>query len=145
MLALVEKQSDVMMRIENLQTDFLNVLDRLGLARVRPVLFQNTMAERRSDWRFYYSEAITPQALRQVGPFVRKWGHSSPEEWGESRKDWRTEIRFKARSTAQNVYVSYPRNNQSTAGNHGRTIRSVLIRSLMCISERSRNDRGRRR
>lgn len=127
-LALSGSRLDYVMRFEDLQAEFREVLRRLGLGAVRPVPVQNKTAQRRADWRSYYTPAIIPQAMRQFGPFMRRWGYSFPEEWGESGVDWRSELWFRAWSAGQKAYIRHVRYNQSAVGKIGRALRARLIR-----------------
>jgi hypothetical protein len=128
MLAVSEDGLDYVMRFEDLQAEFRRVLGRLGLEAVRPVPVQNKTAQRRADWRSYYTPAIIPQAKRQFGPFMRKWDYVFPEEWGESKVDWPSELRFWAWSAGQRAYIRHVRYNQSALGKIGRALRARLIR-----------------
>ncbi len=127
-LALSESELDYVMRFEKLQAEFRELLGRLGLEAARPVPVQNKTALRQADWQGYYSPNIVPQAKRCFGPFMRKWGYSFPEEWGESKVNWRAELTFRAWSAGQKAYIRHLRYNQSAVGRMGRAIRARLIR-----------------
>ncbi len=82
---LAHRRFSYVIRFESLQEGFAAVLDRLGLAIVRPLPVTNQTAGRRSDWRQYYPPELRPYAAKIFGPFLRAWGYDFPGEWGRVR------------------------------------------------------------
>jgi len=74
---------DYMIRFENLQEDFSQVLQILGLEQKRPLPLRNPTQERSKNFWSYYTPRVLPRAKRVFGPFMKQWGYSFPQEWGD--------------------------------------------------------------
>jgi hypothetical protein len=127
LLALSESRLDFVMRFEDLQAGFRQALNHLGLNIVRPVPVQNKTAQRREDWRTYYTPEIIAPATRNFGPFMRKWDYAFPEEWGEHDVDWSSVVLFRVWSAGQKAYVRHFRYNDNVVGKLGRAIKARLV------------------
>jgi hypothetical protein len=77
------KRYDYIMRFENLQEDFANVLKLLKIDPVRPLPPRNVTGERKKEYWMYYTPEIIPRARRVFGPFMQQWQYEFPKEWGE--------------------------------------------------------------
>jgi hypothetical protein len=78
------RQMDALIRFENLQHDFDEVMARLGLPALELPGFNKTAA-READFEQYYPESIRPQAVRVLRRLMTEWDYSFPASWGEYR------------------------------------------------------------
>ena len=80
-----KKYCDYIMRYENIQNDFSNVLKLLDLKEVRPLPVLNK-TENKSHYLHYYKDDDTiKHAIKISGPFMKEWGYSFPSHWNASR------------------------------------------------------------
>jgi len=91
---LLHERFDYVMRYEELQQGFSEVLRRLGIAQVQPIPVVNrTDGKSRNFWEFYTGE-VRSRAMRLYWPYMRRWGYSFPAEWGKPRIHPLAEIKF---------------------------------------------------
>ena len=74
------RQMDAIIRFERLQSDFSDVLRRLGLEQVRPLPVVNQTSGR-GAYLDYYSPEVRAHAARVFGPFMHAWGYELPASW----------------------------------------------------------------
>lgn len=91
--SLAHKEFDFVIRFENLQDDFAEVLELLGIEQKRPLPLVNKTSEKQ-DFLAYYTPEIYEQARRVCGPFMKKWGYDFPPEWGDNSVPWSSQIQF---------------------------------------------------
>lgn len=92
--ALSHKRFDFIIRFENLQEDFAQVLKLLGIKQKRPLPVVNKTGRKRDDFLLYYTPEIYDQARRVFGPFMKEWGYELPPEWGGSSVPWSSQAQF---------------------------------------------------
>lgn len=80
---LAHKQFDFVIRFENLQNDFLQVLQLIGIEPKRDLPLINKTGGKK-EFISYYTPEIQDQAKRVFGPFMSKWGYDLPSEWGDN-------------------------------------------------------------
>ncbi|MEX2400239.1 MAG: hypothetical protein WD423_05665 [Rhodothermales bacterium] len=78
---LARRQSDFVIRFEDLQADFSRLLQRLDLQQVRPLPVINPTAKPARDHLALYDLSIRPQAFRVFGPVMKYLGYTFPDEW----------------------------------------------------------------
>jgi hypothetical protein len=71
---------DFILRFENIQNDFSELLRRLNIEQKRVLPIRNK-TEQKESFINYYTPAIREKAIFIFGPFMRKWGYSFPEGW----------------------------------------------------------------
>jgi len=113
-------------RFENFQDDFSEVLHLLGIEQARPVPVTNKTQGRGSDWASYYTPKIIEQAKRICGPFMSKWGYEFPPGWGDYQPSWASQIEYRLFITLRHIYISYFRYNNNTFARMVRSIRSYF-------------------
>jgi len=94
LISLSRKEFGFVIRFENLQDDFSQVLRLLRIEQKRPLPVVNKTTERRRDFLSYYTPEIYEQARRVFGPFMRKWEYDFPPEWGDNAIPWSSQIQF---------------------------------------------------
>jgi hypothetical protein len=119
---LSREQLDFVIRYEELQEGFSEVLRRLGIEQVGPIPMRNKTRQKRDDWESYYSAEIVEQAKRSFGPFMTQWGYDFPDEWGSYEPRWQDELKFRLFSIAQRFYLLHIRYSH---GPHARLLRSL--------------------
>jgi hypothetical protein len=111
---LCHDQFNFIIRYEKLQDDFAEVLQAIGLKRVRQLPVVNKTALKNTVFTDYYSPEIQQRALYVFGPFMKKWGYEFPSEWPSVTVPISSQISFSlidaaANGLARRICVS-PRN-----------------------------------
>lgn len=73
---------DYVMKYENLQEDFSNVLDEIGIEQVRPLPVVNSTTRKR-HFASYYSPAAIDRAKSVFAGYIHEWGYRFPDDWGQ--------------------------------------------------------------
>ncbi len=76
---------DFIIRFENIQNDFKEALQRMGIELLRPLpQFHKTHARKSTDLNdFYKSDKARNRAKKNYGIYMEKWNYTFPQEWGE--------------------------------------------------------------
>jgi len=74
---------DYIIRFENLQEGFSEVLRRLRIEQVEAIPHVNKTKGKNSSYEDFYASDIYQRAAACYGPFMEKWDYSFPGEWGE--------------------------------------------------------------
>jgi len=102
---------DHIIRYENIQEGFSEVLRKLGMKQVRPLPLKNRTKRGEGDKHFleYYTPDIRRQVIHVMGPMMEFLGYSFPEDWGECRVPVRDRIlfNFKRRAALGYFYFFY--------------------------------------
>ena len=75
------KKLDYVYRFEQLEEEFANIIKRLGLTQIKPLLVLNQTAERSKDFSIYYSPDIQPWARIILRDLMNEWGYEFPSDW----------------------------------------------------------------
>lgn len=78
-----DQNFDHVIRFENLQEGFSDVLEKLNISQLAPIAHVNKTNAKRKPYTEFYTPDIYQQAARCYGPFMKKWGYSFPPEWGD--------------------------------------------------------------
>ena len=73
---------DFVIRYEQLQQDFSQILLQLNLDQVRPLPVVNKTGEKKVDFWTYYSSEIKQHTIQVFGPYMQLWEYSFPDSWG---------------------------------------------------------------
>ncbi len=130
MFELSSNHLDFVIRHENLQDDFTEVLRILGIAQVRPVPILNKTQGREADWRSYYTPPMIEKAKRVYGPFMMKWGYEFPDTWGEYRVSWKKQMEFRFVTLMMSIYLSNFRYSERTYARIVRELRARVRRFI---------------
>ena len=126
-IELSRQHLDFIIRYENLQQDFVNVLRLLRIEPVGPVPLDNKTRGKRRDWTSYYTPDTIEPAKAVFGPFMRRWGYDFPADWGTYSPRLRDELAFRLVGMAQRFYWLQVRYNQAP---HARVLRWLKARLL---------------
>jgi hypothetical protein len=100
-------------RFENIQADFAEVLKQLDIEQKRPLPLVNQTKAKQGSFLSYYPPNLQSEAVQVFGPFMRKWSYQFPAEWGYVTPSWRSQIRFTAFGFARRFYYKYLRSNSN--------------------------------
>jgi hypothetical protein len=85
---------DFVIRFENLQDDFAQVLELIGIEQKRPLPTVNPTQEK-DDFLSYYTPEVYDHAKAVFGPFMKKWGYGFPSEWGEGSVSLSSQMQYR--------------------------------------------------
>lgn len=128
MIELSSRHLDYVIRFENLQKDFLEVLQRLDIEQVRPLPIVNKTQSRNASWESYYSPAMIRKAKQKYGPFMKKWGYCFPDDWGDSQIRWYTQLEFKLVNMMKRLYLINIRYSNNYYAKFIRKLRARMIK-----------------
>jgi hypothetical protein len=103
---LLHHRFDYIIRYEELQAGFSEVLRRIGLDEVRPLPVVNRTRHKSANFWEFYTPEIRARAMRLYWPYMRRWGYAFPPEWGAPRLDPLAEIKFVTTQLAGTVASS---------------------------------------
>lgn len=73
---------DRILRFENLEEDFAEMLGSMGIQPVRSLPAVNvTSKQGRGFWGHYERPDVRQRAIWVFGPYMQKWGYEFPSEW----------------------------------------------------------------
>ncbi len=104
--SLSHSKFDYIIKFENIQNDFREVLERLNIPQKRPLPVRNKTKEK-EHFLNYYTPEIREKAIFIFGPFMKKWGYSFPAEWNVKKVSWLSELLFNALKIVRNVYWKF--------------------------------------
>lgn len=120
---------DFVIRYERLQDDFAAMLERIGLARVRPLPVIKRTPGKRREWQSYYdSPEVIAHAKDVFGPFMKRWGYQFPGAWGDYSHSWARDLEFKLMTFAAGRYLLHVRYNDRFYARVLRLLRAYLFR-----------------
>ncbi len=73
-------------RFENIQEDFSELLKKLNIEQKRKLPHRNK-TEGKKNFEDYYTSDIRRKAIFIFGPFMQKWGYTFPEDWNVKKID----------------------------------------------------------
>jgi len=77
-----DQHFDLVIRFENLQRGFSEVLERLGVEQVEEIPHVNRTTGKESSYEDFFTPEIYGLAAACYGPFMKKWGYAFPASWG---------------------------------------------------------------
>ena len=86
--SLLPRELGFVLRFENLEEGFAEVLRLLGIEQKRPLPVVNKTGGRGRDFWSYYTPEVRDRAIWVFGPFMRTWGYDFPPEWGDVPIPW---------------------------------------------------------
>jgi hypothetical protein len=107
---LSHKKFDFIIRFENLQEDFAQALQQIGVAPVRPLPHTNPTGRRDQDFLSYYTPDVVAHAKWVFGPYMKQWGYEFPRAWGCTQISGWNQFQFDLLNTFRTVYWKYLRN-----------------------------------
>jgi hypothetical protein len=106
---LSHKKFDYIIRFENLQADFDQVLRLIGIEPVRPLPVVNKTDGKDADFVRYYTPEVIGHAKRVFGAYMRLWGYEFPPEWGDHSVSRRNQLAFDCANLLRQPYWRYLR------------------------------------
>lgn len=106
-LYLNRKHCDFIIRFENLQEDFLKVLELLNIPQKRTLPRTNITEERIKSYLDYYYPTCIDSSKKIFGPFLADWGYPYPENWGDYSVTKYEQWRYKFVSQLRVLYWRY--------------------------------------
>jgi hypothetical protein len=127
-ISIVQHRVDYIIRFENLQSDFSELLKRLDIEQKRPIPSTNkTQKKDGNSFLDYYTPETYEYAKRIFGPFMQKWDYNFPPEWGHVNIPWWSQTEFNILSVFRRFYWGYIRTNSSTGiRNFGNKVKGML-------------------
>ena len=108
--------ANYIIRYENLQEEFANVLNHLGIEQVRPLPRLNRTATKERDFLSYYTPDIQHQALHVFSPYMEEWGYSLPEQWQQPKTAVINRLGYRALNAIRDFYWQHVRFSDSFYG-----------------------------
>jgi hypothetical protein len=105
MLDLSGKHLDFLIRFENLQNDFSEVLEKLQIKQVRPIPERNKTEGKGNSFVDYYTPKTIERAKRVCGSYMKKWGYEFPPEWGEHHPTSFEELQYQILKALKYLYI----------------------------------------
>ncbi|MBT4522209.1 MAG: sulfotransferase family 2 domain-containing protein [Halieaceae bacterium] len=85
-------QAQYVVKFENLENNFLNALQHLGINAERGLPLVNQTPGRKGAYVDHYDQGITELAVSALGPFARYWGYKIPPAWSLSIPQYATSL-----------------------------------------------------
>lgn len=98
---------DHIIRFENLQESFSEVLGRLGIEQVAAIGHTNPTRMKKKGFAEFYTPDIYGDVARCYGPFLEKWGYGFPPEWGPLRVPLSSRMQFRALDSTANIAANH--------------------------------------
>jgi hypothetical protein len=115
---------NVVIRFEDLQAGFSEVLSKLGIDQVRPIPVTNRTQGRKADWYSYFTPEVIDHAKRVFGPYMQKWDYAFPESWGNETVSSFNKATYWLLCNLRQVYYTRFRYNQNGIARFVRHMRS---------------------
>lgn len=105
--SLDHKDFNYIIRFENLQNDFAQVLKMIGIEPLRPLPLVNKTRTKKKDSFSYFTPEVQNQAKDVFGPFMKKWRYDFPLEWGDSSVSWLYQLEYELSGIVKKLYWKY--------------------------------------
>ena len=100
----------LVIRYENIQNDFSNVLRQLEIEPVRALPIRNKTNKQTQNYIEVYNRPETIERAKRVfGPFMNIWGYKFPEEWSAYRESKFSDVMFPFVAGIYSIYWKYLR------------------------------------
>jgi hypothetical protein len=130
MIDLCAGQLDFVLRFEKLNGDFAEVLSRLGITPERPLPVVNKTKGRDRDWSSYYTPAMISTAMKDYGPFMKKWGYQFPAKWGKCEVTRMKQLEYRIVILMKKIYLTHFRYSNSAFARFVRRTNVLLKRHV---------------
>ncbi len=101
-------------RFENIQQDFSDALQKIGVSQIRPLPMVN-QTEGKSNYLDYYTPEIRERAVYIFGPFMKQWGYQFPDDWGVKNSGIASQIVFSTVGLLKRNYWKFTKTNSIAA------------------------------
>lgn len=100
---------DFVIHFERLEKDFHEALLHIGIEPKRPLPMRNRTEGKGRDYLTYYTPETVGRAKRVFGPYMKKWGYTFPQEWGEVEVSWLSQLEYKLVRVLMDAYWKFVR------------------------------------
>ena len=100
---------DSIVRFENIDADFAEVLKKLNIEQEGSLPKSNRTAKDANSYLEVYTPDIRRHAMWIFAPYMVRWGYEFPPEWGETRVDWTSAAAHRLANAGRKVYWKYVR------------------------------------
>lgn len=100
---LAHKNFDFIIKYENIQEDFNEVLKRIGIQQERPLPVKNKTAKDK-NYLELFEPSIRQRAVNIFGPFMKEWGFEFPKEWGHIKISPFAQLEYEVIGLMKHVY-----------------------------------------
>jgi hypothetical protein len=117
---------DYVIKFENLNDGFAEVLSNFGINQIRPLPRRNVTGGRQSEWQSYYTPRMIEKAKLIYGPFMERWGYEFPSSWGDYKVSKRKRAEYKLVNRMKLEYLTHVRYNNSIPATAIRKVHAYL-------------------
>jgi hypothetical protein len=107
--SLSHEDFDVVMRFEDLGSEFERALTSIGIGVQRPLPQVNTTSRRARDFASYYEPRTRARARRVFGPYMERWGYAFPADWAMKPPTSLHRMEYRAFSSLAGLYWRHVR------------------------------------
>lgn len=107
--SLDQRRYNAVLRFETLAADFEKTLRTMAIEPARPLPATNVTPGRERNWLQYYTPAARHRAIWVFGPYMKQWGYSFPDEWGNVRTPLWSQLLMRALRLVRSVYWKFLR------------------------------------
>jgi len=128
---LLYSKFDFIIRFENLTEDFAKALRKIGIDPIRPlptVNKTNKEGMKKPDIWSFYTHEMRDQVIKTHGPFMKKWGYTFPEGWGQVSIPRGSNLRFHSMDFGVNVLANHFNINPHSNNTFLHKLRNMLRR-----------------
>ncbi|MEO0578888.1 MAG: hypothetical protein AAFZ58_09380, partial [Pseudomonadota bacterium] len=102
-----DQHLDYVIRFENLQDGFSEVLSRLDIEQEEPIPHVNRTKGKEQSFEDFFAPDVHAMVAASYGPFMQKWGYSFPESWGDVRIPTWSQVQFQALDGAARIAAGF--------------------------------------
>jgi len=100
---------DFIIRFENLQDDFSELLQKLNLKQKREMRVVNPSEGKAKDFAAYYDDSCIKRAKFVFGPYCQHWEYKLPESWNHQKVSFLSRVAFKFVNWGNKFYYYFLR------------------------------------
>jgi hypothetical protein len=100
---------DFVIRFEQLESDFEQVLSLIGLEQRRPLPLKNKTESKSGDFLTYFTPPTRSRAVQVFGPYMERFGYPLPPEWGEVEVPAFSRLAYNVLSLPRQLYWKFVR------------------------------------
>lgn len=102
-----KKYCDHIIKFEELDNGFTEVLKKLEIKKKRPLPFTNKTKRDKDFKSFYKSKSTKKHAVKVFGPFMKEWGYKFPKDWPTDNSSALNQLYYETTKTGRSLYLRY--------------------------------------